>query len=273
MIHRIQRGGTLVLALVLALAPLQGLAIAPALLLLVKQVARQAATSMFKDAVLSSLNGMGCKGIALSNALAAFDRRGGGALVPRLPAGALPPLPAGMAPGLPGGVVPGAGALPQLTGVPPEMLAKLNAMMPGAGQMPPGLDADQMAAMARMQQAMGQPLSPPETLATIDELFELGFLPPAIQTELKQCMVLVPAAIPALGSGMGMLKPMIPQLRAARDELRALTPAEQDEVAAALMQELKGLPADQREALLEHIDSGFFPPRVSQGVKAGLAAK
>jgi hypothetical protein len=124
-----------------------------------------------------------------------------------------------------------------------------------------------------MQQAMSEPLSPPETLATMDELFELGFLPKAMQTELKECMVLVPATIPALGMGMGMLKPMIPQLRQARAELQALSPAEQDEVADMLAQEMQSLPAEQGTALRETIDSGFFPPRVSEGVKTRLAAK
>lgn len=242
------------LAIVLAAAPLPGRAVAPALLLFIRQMAQQAVTSMIKDTLLSGLSGLGCKGMALSNALAAFDRRS-------------------IAGGLP--MMPGAGGLPTMADVPPEMLARMNTLMPGGGQLPPGLglDAEQQAALARMQQAMSQPLPVPETLATIDELFELGFLPPAVQTEFKQCLLLVPAAIPALGMGMGMLKPMIPQLRGARDELRALPPAEQDEVAAALAQELKALPAAQREAMLEHLDSGFFPARVSQGVKARLAGR
>lgn len=250
------------LAIVLAAAPLPGRAVAPALLLFIRQMAQQAVTSMIKDTLLSGLGGLGCKGMALSNALAAFDRRSIAGGLSMLAPGGLP-------------MMPGAGGLPTMADVPPEMLARMNTLMPGGGQLPPGLglDAEQQAALARMQQAMSQPLPVPETLATIDELFELGFLPPAVQTEFKQCLLLVPAAIPALGMGMGMLKPMIPQLRGARDELRALPPAEQDEVAAALAQELKALPAAQREAMLEHLDSGFFPARVSQGVKARLAGR
>ena len=68
----------------------------------------------------------------------------------------------------------------------------------------------------------------------------------------KECMVLVPATVPALGMGMGMLKPMIPQLRQARAEMRALSPAE------------------QRSALLENLDSGFFPPRVVACARAAV---
>lgn len=275
----------LALAVAVLLTPATGVAIAPALLLMIKQIAQQAATSMIKDTLLSSLSGMGCKGIALSNALAAFDLRRGAGGMPTLPSGmAMPNLPAGMAmpnlpagmgmPSLPAGAAAALGGMPHGAGLPADVAARMREMMPNAGQLPPGmtLDPEQAAMMARMQQSMSEPLSPPETLATIDELFELGFLPKAIQTELKECMLLVPATIPALGMGMGMLKPVIPQLQQARAELRALSPAEQDEVAAALTQEVLALPADQRAALIEHLDSGFFPPRVAAGVKAGMLA-
>ena len=251
---------TFALAIALAAAPLPGHAIAPALLLFIKQMVQQTATSMIKDTLLSGLSGMGCKGMALANALESLDRgaEGGGF---KLPMGGLPKVPAGM---LTGGA-----------GLPPEVMAQMKAMMPGVGQLPAGMavDPEQQAAMLQMQQAMGQPLSVPETLATIDELFELGFLPGPVQIEFKQCLLLVPATIPALGMGMGMLKPMVPQLRQARDELRALSPAEQDEVASAIAQEVRALPSDQRQALIEHLDSGFFPARVSQGVKSRLVGR
>ncbi len=243
---------TLVLALALWL-PVPTFALAPGLLLFVKQLAQDAVATMVKDTLLSGLSGMGCKGIALSSALAALDRRGAVGGMARLPAG----------------------GLPKLADMPPEMLAQMKAMLPGAGQMPAGvaLDPEMTAALARMQQATNEPLSVPETLATIDTLFELGFMPAAMQSEFRQCMLLVPAAIPALGMGMGLLKPMIPQLQQARAELHALGPAEQDELAGVLVQEMRALPAEQRAALLEHVESSFFPPRVSQGVKARMAQR
>ena len=120
-------------------------------------------------------------------------------------------------------------------------------------------------------QAMSQPLSPPETLAVIDEMAEIGFLPKAMQSELKECMVLLPTAAPALGMGMGMLKPMLPQLRQAREQLHALPPAEQDELVAALAPEMKALAADERKAFLEFLDGGFFPKRIAEGLRAQLA--
>jgi hypothetical protein len=104
------RTGVLALAMTLALAPAPSEAIAPVLLLMVKQIGQDMAKSMVKDALLSSLSGMGCKGIALTRAIEAFDLRGGGAGallggMPKLPAGmAMPTLPAGMSlPNMPGG--------------------------------------------------------------------------------------------------------------------------------------------------------------------------
>lgn len=266
-------------AMAITIAPLASQAIAPLLLVLIKEMAQQAATSMVKDMLLSSLSGMGCKGIALANAIQAYDLRaaaGGSAGLlagmPRMPAGMTMPSMPNMAGGA--GLGMGMAGMPMGAGMPPEMAAKFGQLMPGAGQLPPGmvLDADQMAMMARMQQAMAEPLSPPETLATIDELFELGFLPKSMQSELKECMLLVPATIPALGMGMSMLKPMLPQLGQAREELRALSPAEQDEVADVLLQQLKPLRAEERASLLEYLESGFFPPRIVQRVKLGATA-
>ena len=132
-----RRALTLTLAATLAASPAPSEAIAPVLLIMIKQIAQQAATSMIKDALLSSLDGMGCKGMALSNALAALDARGGGAGallggMPKLPAipgmPAMPTLPGmpgmpgipGM-PTLPGGVGMQIGGLTQGMAIPPDM--------------------------------------------------------------------------------------------------------------------------------------------------------
>ena len=275
------------LAAALALAPAPSEAIAPVLLLLVKQIGRNVAESMIKDAILSGLEGMGCKGIALANALRALDlRRGmsGVSGLPNMPAmpatGAVPGMPSlqGMAgmpalAGLPGQA--GLGALSAgLPGgaVPTDIAAKMATLMPGAGQIPAGMGITPQQ-MAMLQQMMAEPLSPQETIATIDELADLGFLPRPIQSELKECMVVLPTSIAALGMGMGMLKPVMPKLRQARAELHALTPAEQDEVAVALADEIAPLPADQRAEFVDALGAGFFPPRVVAGVKARLGAR
>ncbi len=264
---------SLVAAAVLAGLALPAQALAPAILLLVRQMVQQSATSMLKDTLLNSIRDMGCKGIALANALTALDARGGarmalGAGLPQLPAGmVMPQLP-------PGASMPGMPGLPTGAGVSPALVAQMAALMPAGASLPAGMLAvpGQIALPPGLQQAMGRPLSPTETVQTIDALHELGFLPQALQTELKECMVLVPAAVPALGMGMGMMQPMIPQLRQAREQLHALPPSEQDEVADALAQEMRTLGTDERAALMEHLDTGFFPARVSAGVKSRLAA-
>ena len=280
---RVARFGALALAAAMASVPAPSEAIAPLLLVVLRQIAQDAAKSMLKDMLLSSLRDTGCKGMALADALEGLNLRSAASGAGRMPA-----LPAGMAmPNLPGAMGGGpklsaglgmamGGGLSQ--GIPADVAAKMGSLMPGVsgmGQLPAGLalDPDQMAGLASIQQAMSQPLSPPETLAAIDALFEVGFLPKAMHAELKECMLLVPAAAQALGMGMGMLKPMIPQLRQAREELHALPVGEQDEVAAALAQDLKALPASERTAAIEYFDSGFFPKRVSDGVKARLAGR
>jgi hypothetical protein len=318
--RNIARVVALTLACFLALAPVPSAAIAPVLLVLIKQIVKDAAQSMLKDMVLSTLNGMGCKGIAIANALQALDLRKGagggmagliggagklpGGAVPGLPAGmgvpgmpagmtvpgmppgmAIPGMPPGMAvPGMPPGLampgLPGGASIPGLPALPGggrglgaldggELMARMRSMM-AAGQIPSDIDPEQIT---RLMQAMSQPLTPPETLAVMDEMTEIGFLPKAMHAELKECMVLLPAAAPALGMGMGMMKTMLPQLRQARDQLHALSPAEQDELVAALAPEMKTLAADERKAFLDFLDGGFFPQRVAEGLRAQLGGR
>ena len=58
-----------------------------------------------------------------------------------------------------------------------------------------------------------------------------------------------------------MLKPIIPQLRKAKDEIAALSPVEQ----------VQGLTADERMAVAEYLGSSFFPAHISDGVETRLA--
>jgi hypothetical protein len=242
------RTSALALAAALLVAPAPGAAIAPALLMM----ARQAGSSMLKDMLLGSVRDSGCKGAALSNALQGFDPRkallGGGMAVP----------------GLPGG-----GGMADMA----AMKGRLDGLMPAGAALPPGvsLAPEQMAMLAQMQQAMAAPpLSPAETLATLDELGELGLAPPAMLGEMKECMVLLPQSAGAMGMGLGMLRPMLGQMRSAREQMRALPPEEQDELAARMAEELRGAPADERREFLEAIGSGFLPPRVVEGLRSRL---
>jgi hypothetical protein len=231
------RTGALALAAALLVASAPSGAIAPALLLM----ARQAGSSMLKDMLLGSVRDSGCKGAALTNALQGFDPR------KALLGGGMPGMsPAGM----------------------PDMAAMRGLL----GNLPPGmtLPPEQAAMFAQLQQSMAQPLSPAETLATLDELGELGLAPAPMLREMKECMVLLPQSAGAMGMGMGMLKPMLGQMRDARQQMRALPPEEQDELAARMAEELKDAPADERREFLEAIGSGFLPPRVVDGLRSRL---
>jgi hypothetical protein len=266
--------GTLAITLALASAPSQ--AIAPIIALFAKQMLKDMVTTTAKSMLLDSLNGMGCKGQALANAITSVGNVGAGR---GMPAGmALPAMPtmpgAPVMPALSGGlpVMPGMGTLPPVS---PDMAAMMARMMPG-GAMPAGmgLDAEQAAMLARLQGGgMGAPLAPAETLATIDEMSDLGMLSPAMNTELKECMVLLPHAAPAMGMAMGMMKPMLPQFRDAREQMRALSPEEQDELAASLGQELDKAPVKDRKAMLGEIGGGLFPPRVVQTLNQRYGVK
>jgi len=79
-------------------------------------------------------------------------------------------------------------------------------------------------------------------------------------------MTLLPQTVPAMGSAMGMMRSFLPQFRQARDEMRALSPDEQDELAASLGVELEKVPADERKAVLNELGNGLFPPRVVENL-------
>ena len=264
-------------AITLALMATPSQAIAPLLALLGKQMLQDMVMTTAKSMLMDSLGGMGCKGTALANSLNSFGSLKGGGLgmlrglpgaagvggMPAMPTMPVMPTVPGMAgmtgmtgmPGMPG--MTGMGGMGGLGGLPPDMAAQMARMMSGGG-----LDAGQPASIADLQQAMGAPLSPLETITTIDEMREIGMLSAAMSTELKECLLVLPQSAPAMGIAMGMMKPMLPQFREARDEMRALSPAEQDELAATLAQEFDKAPAADRKRMLTELGGGLFPPRV-----------
>ncbi len=262
-------------AVTLALVATPGQAIAPVLALLGKQLLQDMVMTTAKSMLMNSLSGMGCKGTALANAINSFGSVKGGGLgaLRGLPGaagvGGMPAMPA--VPGMLTGSgmtgmtgmagMPGMGGMSSMSGLPPDMAAQMKGML--AGMMPGGgLDAEQSANIAELQRQMGAPLSPMETIATIDEMSEIGLLSAAMSTELKECLLLLPQSAPAMGMAMGMMKPMLSQFREARDEMRALSPLEQDELAASLAEELDKLPATDRKRMLTELGGGLFPPRV-----------
>ena len=91
------------------------------------------------------------------------------------------------------------------------------------------------------------------------------------RTHHPQCPSGLPAAeahyVDTGALALGVLLALIAWPSAAR----AL--AEQDELAGAMAEELRAVPADDRKSFLESLDGRFFPPRVSEGVKARLGVK
>ena len=273
-------------AVTLALVATPGQAIAPVLALLGKQLLQDMVMTTAKSMLMNSLSGMGCKGTALANAINSFGSVKGGGLgaLRGLPGaagvGGMPAMPAvpgtltgsgmtGMT-GMAG--MPGMGGMSSMSGLPPDMAAQMKGML--AGMMPGGgLDAEQSANIAELQRQMGAPLSPMETIATIDEMSEIGLLSAAMSTELKECLLLLPQSAPAMGMAMGMMKPMLSQFREARDEMRALSPLEQDELAASLAEELDKLPAADRKRMLIELGGGLFPPRVVETLTRRYSAQ
>ena len=276
----------------LALLGTPSLAVAPVIALLGKQLLQDMVMSTAKSMLMEQLTGLGCKGTALANAIGSFGSFKGGAsgLLGGMSGGAaalsgMSGLPTGMPgmpglPGLPGmggiagvtgiGGMPGvsgisgmtgASGLSAMSGLPPEIAAQMARLMPGGGP-----DAGQSAEIADLQKMMGAPLSPLETVRTIDEMGELGLLSAATSVELKECMLLLPQTVPMMGMAMGMMKPMLPQLRDARAEMQALSPLEQDELAAMLAQELDTMPTADRKRMLTELGSGLFPPRVVESL-------
>src|SRR5258706_9658913 len=272
----------LAVAAALAVTPLHGTAIAPILALLAKQMLKDMVTTSLKESLLGSLRDSGCKGTALANAISAGTGGGiGGVASMFTPTGmsglaaagkgGMPGLPGGMPQGVTMTAMPGGGSLrmPNTAGMPggADMAAMMSRMMP-AGGMPPGmgLDPTQAASMAKMMTAMNTPLSPAETLSTIDEVADLGLMTPAMPAEMKECMVLMPQGAQAIGMGMSMMKTMLPQVREARDKMRALSPEEQDELAATLAEEFDKMSPEDRKTMLNEAGAGMFPPRVVQSL-------
>lgn len=273
-------------AVTLALVATPGQAIAPVLALLGKQLLQDMVMTTAKSMLMNSLSGMGCKGTALANAINSFGSVKGGGLgaLRGLPGaagvGGMPAMPA--VPGMLTGSgmtgmtgmagMPGMGGMSGMSALPPDMAAQMAGML--AGMMPGGgLDAEQSANIAELQRQMGAPLSPMETIATIDEMSEIGLLSAAMSTELKECLLLLPQSAPAMGMAMGMMKPMLSQFREARDEMRALSPLEQDELAASLAEELDKLPAADRKRMLTELGGGLFPPRVVETLTRRYSAQ
>ena len=267
------------LAITLSLVAQPSHALAPLIAMLGKKMLQDMLQNSLKDMLLESVSGMGCKGTALASGIRSLGNlnsvnsvnsvKGMGAgTMPNMTA--IPnirgmPGIAGMS-GMPGiAGLPGMPGMPTMSGAQPELLAKMYRLMPdgiSAGGLNGGLTAEQAQMLAALTGGAGTPVSPQETIGTIDEMAELGLLPAATASDLKDCLLLVPQSAPALGMAMGMMKSVLPQVREGRDQMRLLSPIEQDELAAVLAQDLDKVPVADREQMLTGLRGGLFPPRV-----------
>ena len=260
------RAALTALAITLALPAPPSHALAPVIAMLGKKLLQDMLTSTLKGMLFNSISDLGCKGTALANGIRSlgnfkFEGAGAASMAGML---AMPSIPS--MPNLRG--VPGVPPVASMAGMPPEIAAMMSRMMPGGG-----LDVEQNELLAGLKDSMGAPLSQHETLATIDEMGELGLLAPAMASELKECLLVLPHTAQALGMGMGMMKLMLPQFREARDEMRRLSPVEQDDLAAALAQELDQASQADRKLMLAEVRGGLFPPRVVEALSKRYGAR
>jgi hypothetical protein len=245
-----------------------------------KQLIQNLLIDGVKSQLMGSLSGMGCKGAALATVLsgdkASLAGMIGGALMPSMPGGMAIPSAMAMPPGMAGMPMPGLGDGKAMGGDMSSMMAMMQQQLGGRGSGMPTMSAEQMAqmnaSMATMQQAMAQPLSRAETLAVFDELGELGVMTPAMQSEMRDCVMLAPpSASASLGMTGAMMKNMmLPQLRSAREQMANLQPEEREQLANEIAQAMKDLSPEDRKAFQEGFGAGFFPPDVVTAVKAKL---
>ncbi|HEY2978603.1 MAG TPA: hypothetical protein VGJ35_11595 [Burkholderiaceae bacterium] len=248
-----------------------------------KQLIQNLLIDGVKSQLIGSLSDMGCKGAALASVLsggkAGLAGMIGGALMPSLPGGMSMPSAMPMPPGMaipPGMSMPGLGDGKPMGADMSSMMATMQQQLGARGGGLPTMTAEQMAqlnaGMAAMQQAMSQPLSRAETLAVFDELGQLGVMTPAMQSELRDCVVLAPPSASAtLGMTGAMMKNMVlPQLRSAREQMASLQPEEREQLANEIAQAMKDVSPEDRKAFQEGFGAGFFPPDVVTAVKAKL---
>jgi len=243
-----------------------------------KQLIQNLLIDGVKSQLMGSLSDMGCKGAALASVLsggkASLAGTLGGALMPSLPGGMAVPSAMAMPPGM---SMPGLGdGKAAMGGDMSSMMAMMQQQLGARGGGMPTMSAEQVAqmntSMAAMQQAMAQPLSRTETLAVFDELGQLGVMTPAMQSEVRDCVMLAPpSASASLGMTGAMMKNMmLPQLRSAREQMANLQPEEREQLAGEIAQAMKDLSPEDRKAFQDGFGAGFFPPDVVTAVKAKL---
>lgn len=227
-----------------------------------KQLLKDMLFDGIKSQLVGSLAGMGCKGAALASLASpgGLKQAATQALMPSLPGG-------GVAQAMAGGM--GGPDAAQMNALMQQMMAGRM----GPGTMSPEAMAQLQSQMQMLQQMQQQPpLSRAETLVVFDELAALGVMTPAMQSELRDCVMLAPpGAGDALGRSGAMLKHMVlPPLREAREQMANLEPAQREQLAHEIVEGLKEASPEDRKAFLDGFGAGFFPRDVVDAVKARM---
>jgi hypothetical protein len=143
---------------------------------------------------------------------------------------------------------------------------------PGQAQMTPEQMAAAQETMVQLQEAMAHPLTREQTLGLFDDLKELGVLTDEMNREARECIVLSsPEASQGIGqTGSMMQSVVLPKLRSAKEHLAGLPPDQQQQLADEIVNSLQNARAGDRKTFLEGLGLGFFPPGVSEAVRAKM---
>lgn len=240
------------LSLAAFLHSVPGVAQAPQMVSMAKQILQNVVLGSVKNELIGSLAGMGCRGSTIAGLAAAASSGGAkgaanATLGPRANMGGMDPA-----------------AMQRAM----EMAQK---QMGAQGmQLTPEQQAAMQKAMSQMQTASSQPLSPAETAAVFDELADLGLVSDSMRKEAKDCISAAPpGSTESLGSAGAMIRStVLPAARQAKERMANLTPDEQKQLADGIVDGLNSASPADRKAFFEGVGLGFFPAPVVEQVRA-----
>lgn len=157
----------------------------------------------------------------------------------------------------------GAGGAGGRGGLPMPTMQDAGALAASLGQMPP----EQRALLAPL---LAAPPSREQMLATLDDMGRLG-MGEAEDLAFVRICIDTPGAAPMLALMLGPMRAAIDEMRQARAQLDAASPAERQEMVAQMAAELRSMDAEERQSALRAIGrADLLPAWLSEGVSAAL---
>ena len=240
------------LSLAVFLQPVRGVAQAPQMVSMARQILQNVVLGSVKNELIGSLAGLGCRGSTI--ALLAAAASAGGAK---------------------GAAAAAVGPRATMGGMDPAAMQRAMEMaqkqMGAQGmQLSPEQQALMQKAMSQMQTASSQPLSPAETAAVFDELADLGLVSDSMRKEAKDCISAAPpGSTESLGSAGAMIRStVVPAARQAKERMANLSPDEQKQLADGVVEALASATPADRKAFFDGLGLGFFPAPVVEQVRA-----